>query len=69
LLALPLDLWLTLFTPVYNKQKDPGLKVCARPRHSTRNIVFPVNYNPGFHSVIKYPATFSPSSLNKKERF
>ena len=30
LLALPLDLWLTLFNPVYNKQKALGLKVCAK---------------------------------------
>lgn len=30
LLALPLDLWLTLFNLVYNKQKALGLKVCAR---------------------------------------
>jgi hypothetical protein len=30
LLALSLDLWLTLFNPIYNKQKVLGLKVCAR---------------------------------------
>ena len=30
LLALPLDLGLTLFNPVYNKQKALGLKVCTR---------------------------------------
>jgi hypothetical protein len=30
LLALPLDLWLTLFNPVHNKQEALGLKVCAR---------------------------------------
>jgi hypothetical protein len=34
-LALPLDLWLTLFNPVYNEQKVLGLKVFARtePHH------------------------------------
>jgi hypothetical protein len=30
LLILPLYPWLTLFNPVYNKQKALGLKMCAR---------------------------------------
>ena len=30
LLALTLDLWLTLFNTIYNKEKSLGLKVCVR---------------------------------------
>lgn len=42
---VPLDLWLTLFNPVYNKQKALGLKVCARAEsHHNQKQVLPVSH-------------------------
>ena len=55
LLALPLDLWLTLFNSCF--WTTPGLKVCARDEpHCSK--VFAV-HNLGVHNVIYYAATFS----------
>lgn len=40
LFALHLDLCLTLFNPVGNKQESFGLKVCAGSEHTTRTRLF-----------------------------
>lgn len=55
---VPLDLWLTLFNPVYNKQKALGLKVCARAEsHHNQKQVLSVSHmilDLGVHSVTRY---------------
>lgn len=55
LLVLPLDLCLTLFNSIYNKNKGLGLKMCARaePYHN-KDLQ---TCNLGVHNMIKYPAT------------
>lgn len=57
LLVPPFDLWLTLFSLVYSKQKVLGFKACARAEPYNQRQVFPV-HSLGGHSI-RYAATFA----------
>lgn len=56
-LALPLDVVLTLFNPIFNRQKALGLKVCTKAEtHHNEKRVFPVNNTVLGVGVIEYPS-------------
>ena len=69
MLALSLDLWLTLFNPVNNKHKALGLKVCVMDEPTTRNrFLWDINTVSGFTvwSIIVQYLTMATVTICKK---